>query len=392
MMPVVAAISRFFAALLLWCAFSLTVYAQLPELDARTGSTKFDEFGLIRHCDLTARLDNLAIFVQETPGSAAHIIFYGPPGAEETPLTFIKDYFVNSRGLTEGRIKTIYGGRNSDLKLPKIELWLVPRNALPPEPQVYEPPILEKIKGMFDEGRAYDRLELQFDDEMGPGIGSTTYPSFADILNHQTNAVGYVVVYSGEDATPGAWRRIAQEEIEYLKKFNLDPDRVKTIFGGNQKQTKRQLWILPKDAPPPVRDAGSESPLAKTVKLDDYDAETLGNPQNEAKVFGRLQDILTAQKSVGAFVVVRLETPTPNKPPVADADADAPKPANLKKVVEKWRTKLANTHKIFADRFVVLFTTAPEDYSSHLRIWIVPKGQPLPDPHEEQEYAEDDDP
>ena len=388
MMPGVAAISRFSAALLLMCVFSLTVYAQLPELDARTGSTKFDEFGLLRHCDLLARLDNLAVFVQETPGSAAHIIFYGPPGAEETPLTFIKDYFVNSRGLAEGRIKTVYGGRNSELKLPKIELWLVPRDALPPESQVYELPNLEKIKGMFDEDRAQDRLELQVEGEGGPGIGSTTYPSFADILNHQSNAVGYVVVYSGEDATPGAWRRIAQEEIEYLKKFNLDPERVKTIFGGNQKQTRRQLWILPKDAPPPVRDAGSESPLAKTVKLDDYDAETLGDPQNEAKVFARLKDILTAQKSVGAFVVVRLETPSSDKARVADADA--PKPADLKKVVEKWRTQLANTHKIFADRFVVLFTTAPEDYSSHLRIWIVPKGQPLPDPHEEQEYADDD--
>ena len=216
MMPGVAAISRFSAALLLWCVFSLTLYAQGPELDARTGSTKFDEFGFIRHCDLTARLDNLAIFVQETPGSAAHIIFYGPPGAEELPLTFIKDYFVNSRGLLANRIKTVYGGRNSDLKLPKIEFWLVPRNALPPEPQVYEPPNLEKVKGLFDENRTNDRL------------------------------------------------------------------------------------------------------------------------------------------------------------------------------VEKWRTRLANTHKIFADRFVVLITTAPEDYSSHLRIWIVPKGQPLPDPHEELEYADDD--
>lgn len=385
-MPRVAAILRFSAALLLWCGFSLTVYAQLPELDARTGSTKFDEFGTLRHCDFIARLDNLAVFVHETPGSRAHIIFYGPPSADESPLTIIKDYLVNSRGLPEGRIKTVYGGRNSDLKLPKIELWLVPRDALPPDPQVYEPPNVEKFKGLFDEDRAWDRLEFQVEDEVGPGIGSTTYASFADILNHQSNAVGYVVVYSGDDATPGAWRRIAQEEIGYLKELNVDPARVKTIFGGNQKQTKRQLWILPKDAPPPVRDAGAESPLAKPVKLDDYDADTLGVPQNEAKVFSRLKEILTAQKSVGAFVVVRLEVASPDEAPAADE----PKPADLKKVVEKWRTKLANTHKIFADRFSVLFTTAPEGRASHLRIWIVPKGQPLPDPHEEVEFEDED--
>jgi hypothetical protein len=382
-MPRVAAILVFSAALMLCCGFSPGVYAQLPELDARTGATKFDEFGLIRHCDLTARLDNLAIFVQETPGAKAHLIFYGPPGGEDASLTFIKDYLVNSRGLLANRIETTYGGRNSDLKLPRIELWLVPRNALPPEPQTHDLPNLEKFKGLFDEDRARDRLELQVEDEMGPGIGSTTHPSFVDILNHQDNAVGYVVVYSGDDATPGAWRRIAQEEIDYLKKFNVDPARVKMIFGGNQKQTKRQLWILPKDAPPPVSDAGPESPLAKTVKLDDYDAETLGDPQNEAKVFARLKEILTAQKSVGAFVVARLASA--EGPPVAGE----PEPADLRKLVEKWRTKLANTHKIFADRFVVLFTTAPEDYSSHLRIWIVPKGQPLPDPHEEEKFEDD---
>ena len=384
MMPGVAAILRFSAALLLWCGFSLTVNAQLPALDARTGSTKFDEFGFIRHCDLTARLDNLAIFVQETPGSEAHIIFYGPPGAEEEPLTFLKDYLVNSRGLVANRIKTTYGGRNSDLKLPKTELWLVPRNAIPPEPQQHEPPNLEKFKGLLDEDRAWDYLDLQVEDEMGPGIGPTTYASFADILNHQNNAVGYVVVYSGEDATPGAWRRIAQDQVDYLKKFNVDPARVKTIFGGNQKKTSRQLWILPKDAPPPVRDAGPEVPLAKTVKFDhDFYADILGDRQNEAKIFARLKEILTAQKSVGAFVAVRLatfdETPFEGEP----------RPADLKKVVKKWRTRLANTHKIFADRFVVLFTTAPDSQSSHLRIWIVPKGQPLPDPHEEEPYEDD---
>jgi hypothetical protein len=379
-MPRVAAILRFSAALLLWWGFSPTVSAQLPELDARTGATKFDEFGKIQHCDLTARLDNFTILVQDIPGAEAYIIFYGPPGAEVAPLAHLKDYIVQTRGLPVERIKTIYGGRNSDPKLPKTELWIVPRNAVPPEPQRLESN-LDSFKGLFDDDRASDHVEIEFDadDGMGPGIGPTTYASFAGMLNQQQNTLGYVVVYSGEDATPGAWRRIAQDEIDYLKKFNVNPARVKTIFGGHRKQTTRQLWILPKDAPPPVRDAGPELPLAKTVKLDDFDAVILGNPQNEKKVFARLKEILTAQKSVGAFVAVRSEEPSPEEP----------KPADLKKLVEKWRTKLANTHKIFGDRFVVLFTTAPEFHSSHLRIWIVPKGQPLPDPHEEDVFEND---
>ena len=224
-MPKVAAILRFSAPLLLWWGFSPTVYAQLPELDARTGATKIDEFATIRHCDLTARLDMLAIFVQETPGSKAHIMFYGPPGAEEIPLKSLKDYLVESRGLLAERIETTYGGRNSDLKLPKIELWLVPQNALPPEPQQLAPPNLENFKGMLDDDQVWDLDEFEIEDEMGPGIGSTTDASFVDILNQQNNAIGYLVVYSGEDAIPGAWRRIAQDRIDYLKKLNVDPAR-----------------------------------------------------------------------------------------------------------------------------------------------------------------------
>ena len=379
-MPRVAAILVFSVALLLCCGFSPTVHAQVPEPDASPAARKLDEFGNLRHCDLTGRLDNLANFVHETPRAEAHIIYYGPPGAEESQLKIMGDYLVESRGVLAKQIKTIYGGRNSNLKLPKIELWIVPPKAIPPAPQNFEN-VVDTFKGMFDEGRAMDRVDLEFEDEMGPGLAATTYPSFADILNQQTNAIGYVVVYSGEDAAPGAWRRIAQDEIDYLKKMNVDPARVKMIFGGHRKKTTRQLWVMPKDSPPPVKDAGPELPLAKAVKIDDFDAGTLFSTQNETNVFTRLKEVLTAQKNVRAFVVVRLEVPDPEEA----LDIDEGEEADLTKLVEKWRVELANTHKIGPDRFIVLFTTAPDFQASHLRLWIVPKGQALPNPHEEDE-------
>ena len=396
-MPRVAAILGFSAVLLLFCGY-------LPSASAQTAgpkvATKFDSFGKVGHCDLTARLDNLAISVQQSRGAKAHIIFYGPPGTEERILAFMKDYLVMTRGLLATRINTTYGGRNSDLKLPKTELWIVPRNALSPEPQKLDNTV-ETFKGLFDDDRASDYVNLVFEDEMGPGVGPTTHPSFADMLNQQNDAAGYVVVYSGEDAAPGAWRRIAQDEIDYLKNFKVDPARVKMIFGGHQKQTRRQLWILPKDAPPPVPDAGPELPLARTIKVDDFYAEQLSDPQNQTNLFTHLNDILTAQKSVRAFLVVRMEVPSPDEASVVDEPELPGEPessssetfeeletADLVKMVEKWRVELANTHKIGADRFIVLFTTAPEEHASHLRLWIVPEGQPLPDPNEEERQPE----
>ena len=390
-MPRVAAILGFSAALLLCCGFSPSVSAQTRQKEA----AKFDEFGMLGHCDLTARLDNLAISLQTTPGAKGHIISYAPPGAGERLLEMLKDYLINTRGLPAGRIKTTYGGRNTDLTQPKIQLWIVPRNASPPEPQKFENNV-QTFKGLFSDGPASDAIGIEWDEGMGPGIGGTTYASFADVLNQQKDALGYVVVYSGEDATPGAWRRIAQDHIDSLKDFNVEPNRVKMIFGGHREETRRQLWIVPKGAPPPVPDAGPELPLAKTVKVDDFYAFDLGDAKNETKVFTRLKEILSQEKTLRAFLVVKLQGPNSEEalvdeePEPSDvSETSEPtiqrEPADLTKLVEKWRLEFANTHKIGADRFIVLFTTAGEADSNHISLWIVPKGQPLPNPHEEEE-------
>ena len=401
-MPRVAAILVFSVALLLWCGYTPTMSAPVTEPHS---PVKFDEFGKIHHCDLTARLDNLAIAAQNTPGAEIHIIAYAPPGAGEWPLEHIKDYLVTTRGLPAKLIKTTYGGRNSDPKLPKIELWIIPPNGVPPEPQKHETDV-ETFKGLLADDRASDYIDIESVEElMGPGIGDTTHAAFVDILNQQKDAVGYLVVYSGEDALPGASRRIAQDQLNYLKRFNPDLARVKVIFGGHQKRTKRQFWILPKDAPAPVRDAGPESRLGKAVKVQDFYANDLGHAQNETNVFRRLKEILTAQKSVRAFIVVRLEQPIPDEEPVSDEPepsivpeaspsepVDEREPADLTKLVEKWRLELAKTHKIGPDRFIVIFTTAREFEPSHLSLWIVPKRHPLPDPNKEEEPVDEDSP
>ena len=59
-------------------------------------------------------------------------------------------------------------------------------------------------------------------------------------------------------------------------------------------------------------------------------------------------------------------------------------PADLPKLVEKWREELTKTHKINPDRFVVLFYTSQEAFGNYLDLWIVPAGQPLPDPNADE--------
>jgi hypothetical protein len=293
----------------------------------------------------------------------------------------IKDYLVNTRGLSPDRIETIYGGRNLNFYESHTELWVVPQGAPLPKTVKHQSSI-ETFQGLYlDEVRDDDFL-IEVSDDMGPGIGNSTDASFADMLHQQKNAVAYIVVYDGNDLTPGAWRRLGQREIDKFKEFNVEPSRFKLILGGHKSLTHMQHWIFPGDAPPPMPDVGSEKPFAKTIKAGDFYEWGLGE-KNQAEIYSRLSEVLTLDKTARAFLVVRLEQPEPGEATEpTEPDEESPPPVDLTKLVEKWRVDLATTHKIGPDRLIIMFTSEPSQPS--LSLWFVPKGAPLPDPKEDE--------
>lgn len=365
-------------------------------------ATRIDVFGQVGHCDVTGRLDNLAIQLQNQPSARGAVISYAPEGegwgTGKQVLEIIKDYLVNARGIADDRLQMIYGGRNSDKHQSETELWIVPQGARAPKPEKRESDVAT-FQGLYYEGPGYDDFDVEIPPEMGPGIGSTVSASLADILHVQKNAIAYVVVYSGEDLTPGAWRRLGQQDIESFKERDVESNRFKLIFGGQQKETRIQWWVLPNGAPPPVADAGSEKALATTIKAGDFQGYNLDDEKNQKAIFSRLSEILTLDKTVRAFLVVRLPQPEPEEATEPQAESAAatyqlPEPAepveekppvDLTKLVEKWRADLASTHKIGPDRLIIVFTSEP--YSNYLSLWIVPKGAPLPNPNEQTEDA-----
>lgn len=402
--------------LVLGWSFAVPVAAQVSNGKGPTTPEKLDEFGSVGHCDLGARLDNYAIAFQGTKGATLQVVAYGPPGegfgAGKQILSLISDYLSDSRGIDPERIKTVYAGRNSDLTQPKIQLWLVPENTVAPEPEKLENNNVATFKGMFFERTVYDTLNFWYDleDGMGPGIGRSVHASFADMLEHQKNSVAYIVAYNGEESFPGAWRRIAEAEVGFFnKQFNVDPGRFKIIFGGRQAEAKLELWLLPKDAPPPVRDAGRELPPKKALDAASLGADELGNKEFEARAYKTLLSILQIDKTTRAFLVVRLDAPPPKDGEAIEPDkttepsasvaaedeepeTEKTEPADLTKLVEKWRLDLTTTHKIRNDRIIVIFLPGSETRSNSINLWLVPKGQPLPDPNDEDEEEEDPQP
>jgi len=96
---------------------------------------EFDECNNCTFDDQKARLDNLAVELQNDPSTRAYILAYGgrmsPIGQVEKLMSRARDYLVTQRGIDASRLVVVNGGfREED----SVELWIVPSGASAPQP------------------------------------------------------------------------------------------------------------------------------------------------------------------------------------------------------------------------------------------------------------------
>jgi hypothetical protein len=98
-------------------------------------SRQFDVCCSCSFDDQKARLDNLAVELQNDPSTTTYVIAYGGRtsriGQADLLGSRARDYLVAQRGIDQSRIVVINGGfREEDC----VELWIVPSGATPPQP------------------------------------------------------------------------------------------------------------------------------------------------------------------------------------------------------------------------------------------------------------------
>ena len=96
---------------------------------------EFDECNNCTFDDQKARLDNLAVELQNDPSTRGYILAYGgrmsPIGQVEKLMSRAREYLVTQRGIDASRLVIVNGGfREED----SVELWVVPSGARPPQP------------------------------------------------------------------------------------------------------------------------------------------------------------------------------------------------------------------------------------------------------------------
>jgi hypothetical protein len=94
---------------------------------------EFDECDNCTFDDQKARLDNLAVELQNDPSTRAYVIAYGgrysPLSQVEVLMKRARDYIVEQRGIDATRLVIVNGGfREED----SVELWIVPAGAAAP--------------------------------------------------------------------------------------------------------------------------------------------------------------------------------------------------------------------------------------------------------------------
>jgi hypothetical protein len=118
------------------CRQTVQASTFVPPPPARENPAR--EFDVCLACsydDQKARLDNLAVELQNDPSAVTYIIAYGGRtsriGQADRLLTRAQDYLINRRAISPSRIVILNGGfREED----SVELWLVPSGARPPQP------------------------------------------------------------------------------------------------------------------------------------------------------------------------------------------------------------------------------------------------------------------
>jgi len=229
------------------------VYAQTSDARAR----KLDEFGDIQASDLIARLDNLAVQLQNEPTTRGFLIVYRErrdmPGLSNRYAHRMKNYLVETRGVASERVLTVDGGIAGCLTQ---ELWIVsPGGAPKPRPDAY-----------FDgyQPSAYKFDEHHYSSPDGPdGIVYWQEPpdellgyleAFAVELRKNPKSHGYLVAYrsAARDRAAVTQTMLRTERNFLLKKLGVKASQIKMIDGGTREWRTMELWIARSEKDVPI--------------------------------------------------------------------------------------------------------------------------------------------
>jgi hypothetical protein len=376
---------------------------------------KIDEYGRVGHCDLTARLDNFAIELQNSPAAKALIVGFDPKGKGQGRaawgLKVGRFYLTSIRGIDASRIQVVNGGSRDGDEV-TTELWLVPEGAEPPlKPPADDKYADKEFSGKFD---TYSTDELIYREhiEMGFSGDEISHYEFAERLKKQPDSLGYLVVRTSKRSAPGTWRRVARREEQIVQKdYDIAAGRLASVYGGQAEgeYAEVELWILPKSAPPPkgVKEQPGEA-LREAVRMNRLNL--YGSPEEDEQGWMLENTAEALRENPRAVVCIILREPDETvyvsgeeeaaagdsaategeAEETAEEEADESAAVSAKELAEGWKKSLVTEHGVYPWRVVVLEGKKMPWGSGRLTTWLVPENARWPDPQAPDEDEVED--
>jgi hypothetical protein len=212
-----------------------------------------DEFGKPCSEDLMARLDAFFVGLQNDPSASGYIVFYGDKAIEGTNLNYIR-YLIEvypNRRFDKKRLFLLRGENQDEMK---IQFWIVPAQANPP--QIQNKFVSEKInsttqfdKSWADFNKDNGKLDIYSNGFYDLGCDfSANQNAFAKTLLSNKELIGYLIIYMQSGKGKKYADRIAKFALNQLTTtYKVPRNRFQSIYGGNREEPEIEFWFVPKD-------------------------------------------------------------------------------------------------------------------------------------------------
>lgn len=218
----------------------------------------FDSFGdKIYETDWLARLDLMAVEMQQRPDTKAFIVAYGVPNnLPGWPLRrahWARGVLTAGRNIAPSRVEVVHGGYRDEVM---YEHWLLPAGERPPVgPFDFAAALTrEKSAYKFDQYTPYDPAhDYGYDGSYSQYLDARgRFEPLSLALRHDPAARALIVVYRSRRNPPGDDRRLAANlKRALLKTYPVAPDRVIAVGGGRREYRAVEIWVVPPGAPLP---------------------------------------------------------------------------------------------------------------------------------------------
>jgi hypothetical protein len=220
--------------------------------------------------DWKARLDYLAVELQNRPDSHGYIVaysekyrFFGWPLRRGNPVL---NYLTQTRGIDANRVSVLSGGFRDKAE---YEFWVIgPGEELPVKPLDFSLAFAgEKSPIMFDRYYLYSSWE-DWGEDGNLDVYSKDHDRaeyFVKFLQADPALRGLIIVYATRRDRRGTDRRLAAREKRLIMSNHpVEPDRLIAIAGGLRPHKTVELWLIPPGAElpkptPTVRRRASKS-------------------------------------------------------------------------------------------------------------------------------------